>query len=145
MRKIGSERGKQVANRRGGGGKWVKNREKILNRGNEPKNVLKTQELACSGAENELAFERKKAQTKRKMWRKSTNCGDPSSSVKCCLVMWAYVIPPPRATDPSPGPPRLVKAPVAVHPLPCGEGKDPFASTAFPKLWVAVFAYTCLG
>ena len=27
-----------------------------------------------------------------------------------------------RQSDPSPGPPRLVKAPAAVHPLPKGEG-----------------------
>ena len=36
--------------------------------------------------------------------------------------------PPRRASDPSPGPRRLVKAPVAVHPLPLGEGKDPIPS-----------------
>jgi outer membrane lipoprotein carrier protein len=29
------------------------------------------------------------------------------------------------ASDPSPGPRRLVKTPVSVHPLPSGEGKDP--------------------
>ena len=32
------------------------------------------------------------------------------------------------ASDPSPGPRRLVKAPVAVHPLPSGEGKDAIPS-----------------
>jgi hypothetical protein len=44
------------------------------------------------------------------------------------LVMLDPVTPPRRATDPSPGPRRLVKAPVAVHPLPLGEGKDPIPS-----------------
>jgi hypothetical protein len=42
--------------------------------------------------------------------------------------MSAHLIPPRRASDPSPGPRRLVKAPVAVHPLPLGEGKDPIPS-----------------
>jgi hypothetical protein len=67
MRKLASERGKQVANRRAGGQKCVENREKILNRGNEPKNLLKAKELAFSGAKNELVFECKKAQTNRRM------------------------------------------------------------------------------
>jgi hypothetical protein len=67
MRKLASERGKQVANRRGGGGKWVENRKKILNSGNEPKNILKAKKLAFSGAKNELVFERKNAQTNRRM------------------------------------------------------------------------------
>jgi hypothetical protein len=70
MRKLASERGKQVANRRGGGGKCVENRKKILNRGNEPKSLLKVKELDLSGAKNELVFGRKKAQTKRKTWPK---------------------------------------------------------------------------
>jgi len=39
--------------------------------------------------------------------------------------MLADLIPPRRATDPSPVPLRLVKAPVAGHPLPLGEGKEP--------------------
>ena len=38
--------------------------------------------------------------------------------------MLAHLTPPRRASDPSPGPRRLVKAPVAVHPLPLGEGKN---------------------
>ena len=42
--------------------------------------------------------------------------------------MLADLIPPRRASDPSPGPRRLVKAPVAVHPLPSGEGTDPIPS-----------------
>jgi hypothetical protein len=76
MRRLASERGKQVANRRGGGGKCVENRKKILNGGNEPKNLLKAKELALSGAQNELVFERKKGQSKRKMgpkiWKMDT-------------------------------------------------------------------------
>ena len=43
-------------------------------------------------------------------------------------VMFAHLVPPQRATDPSPVPLRLVKAPVAGHPLPKGEGYDSDAS-----------------
>ena len=126
MRKLASERGKGVRNRRGGGGKCVENRKKILNRGNEPKNVLKAKELAFSGAKNELVFERKKAQSKRKMGpkidemlrsfvvpirsgllsRNSTHYSFSLSSLgRACLIR------PRPATNPSPGPRRLVKAP----------------------------------
>ena len=48
-----------------------------------------------------------------------------ASQVRGYLVMLAHLVHPRRASDPSPGPRRLVKAPVAVHPLPAGEGKDP--------------------
>ena len=51
-----------------------------------------------------------------------------ASQVRGYVVMLAPLIPPRRATDPSPGPRRLVKTPVAVHPLPLGEGKDPIPS-----------------
>jgi hypothetical protein len=47
-----------------------------------------------------------------------------ASQVRGYLFVLAYVFPSRHATDPSPGPRRLVKAPVAVHPLPQGEGKD---------------------
>jgi hypothetical protein len=47
------------------------------------------------------------------------------SWVRDYLVMLGHLILLRRATDPSPGPRRLVKAPVAVHPLPFGEGEDP--------------------
>jgi hypothetical protein len=67
MRKLARERGKEVRNRPGGVGKRGENTKKILNRGNEPKNVLKAKELAFSGAENELVFQSQKPQTKRKM------------------------------------------------------------------------------
>jgi hypothetical protein len=46
MRKLASGRGKEVRNRPGGVGKWGKNTKKILNRRNEAKDLLKTQELA---------------------------------------------------------------------------------------------------
>ena len=36
-----------------------------------------------------------------------------------------HLIRPRRASDPSPGPRRLVKAPVAAHPLPLGRGQRP--------------------
>jgi len=48
-----------------------------------------------------------------------------SACKRDCLVMLGHLILLRRATDPSPGPRRLVKAPVAVHPLPLGEGEDP--------------------
>jgi hypothetical protein len=37
--------------------------------------------------------------------------------------MLAHLSQPRCRTDPSPGPRRLMKAPVAVHPLPSGEGR----------------------
>ena len=38
----------------------------------------------------------------------------------------AHLMPPRGASDPSPGPRQLVKTPVAVHPLPWGEGEEKF-------------------
>jgi hypothetical protein len=46
--------------RRGGGRECLENRKKILNSGNEPKNMLTAKELAFSGAKKELVFECKK-------------------------------------------------------------------------------------
>jgi len=46
------------------------------------------------------------------------------SRVRDCAVMMAYLVPPRSASDPSPGPRRLVKASAAVHPLPLGEGNS---------------------
>ena len=66
MRRIASERAKGVADRRGGRGKCVENRKKILNSGNEPKNVLNTKELSFSEAKNELVFEGKRTPIKAK-------------------------------------------------------------------------------
>ena len=48
-----------------------------------------------------------------------------ASQVRGYSVMLAHLIPPGRATDPSPVPRRLVKTPVAGHPLPLGEGENP--------------------
>ena len=66
MRRPASERAKGVADRRGGRGKCVENRKKILNSGNEPKNVLQAKELAFSEAKNELVFEGKRTPIKAK-------------------------------------------------------------------------------
>ena len=66
MRRLASERAKGVRDRRGGRGKCVENRKKILNSGNEPKNVLQTKELTFSEAKNELVFEGKRTQIKAK-------------------------------------------------------------------------------
>jgi hypothetical protein len=52
--------------------KWVENRKKILNSGNEPKNVLTVKELVLSRAQNELFFRCKKPQSKRKREQKCT-------------------------------------------------------------------------
>jgi hypothetical protein len=49
--------GKEVQNWPGGGRKSAGNAKKILNRGNEPKDLLKTQGLAFLEAKNELFFE----------------------------------------------------------------------------------------
>jgi hypothetical protein len=47
--------------------KCAGNRKKILNRGNEPKNVFKAKELAFLGAKNELVFQCQKTPSKRKI------------------------------------------------------------------------------
>ena len=64
IRRVAGERGVGVGSRRGGGGKCVEKRKKILNRGNEPNNVLNTKDLAFLGAKNELVFECKRTQIK---------------------------------------------------------------------------------
>jgi len=66
MRRLAGERAKGVADGGGGRGKCVENRKKILNSGNEPKNILKTKELEFSGAKNELVLEGKRTQIKAK-------------------------------------------------------------------------------
>jgi hypothetical protein len=86
MRRLASERAKGVADRRGGNGKCIENRKKILNSGNEPKNVLKTKELSFSGAKNELVFERKKGQTNpKKRPKNNLLCGFEPGTVGECL------------------------------------------------------------
>jgi hypothetical protein len=54
MEGAGPKRGKEMRNSPAEGGKEQENAKKILNRGNEPKDVLKTQHLASYGAKNEL-------------------------------------------------------------------------------------------
>ena len=54
----------EIRERHAGGGKWPGNATKILNRGNELKDILKTQDLEFFGAKNELNFERKNDETK---------------------------------------------------------------------------------
>jgi len=57
-------RSQGVPNRAAGGGKSAQNAKKILNRGNEAKNILETNELAFSGAQNEPNFQCRKPQSK---------------------------------------------------------------------------------
>ena len=84
--RLASERAKGVRDQRGGSGKCVENRKKILNSGNEPKNVLKTKELSFSGAKNELVFERKKGQTKpKKRPKNNLLCGFEPDMVGECM------------------------------------------------------------
>jgi len=71
MRRLASERAKGVRGRRGGSGKCVENRKKILNSGNEPKNVLQAKELAFSEAKNELVMEPNELKSKPKKWPKT--------------------------------------------------------------------------
>jgi hypothetical protein len=59
--------GEGVQKRAGRQRKCAGNRKKILNRGNEPKNVFKAKELAFLGAKNELVFQCPKTQSKRKI------------------------------------------------------------------------------
>jgi hypothetical protein len=46
MDSAGRERGREIRKRPAGGGKRQEDARKILNRGNEPKDLLKTQGLA---------------------------------------------------------------------------------------------------
>jgi hypothetical protein len=71
MRRLASERAKGVRDQRGDRGKCVENRKKILNSGNEPKNILKTKELAFLGAKNELVFWPNELKSKLRKWPKT--------------------------------------------------------------------------
>jgi|SRR5208337_3648799 len=97
--------------------------EKILNRGNELKNLLKPQELSLFGAKNEL---KTNSVLSAKMSRLTVGAalvaalGLPS---RACAARDPYL----RldtgvkyGSDPSPVPLRLVNAPAAGHPLPKG-------------------------
>jgi hypothetical protein len=74
MENAGTEGAKGIQNRHGGGAKRFGNAKKILNRGNEPKDLLETQHLAVLWSEkrtqNELDFECKK----RRSTRKNSGC-----------------------------------------------------------------------
>jgi hypothetical protein len=50
MEKAAAERVERIRSRSTGHGKWAENAEKMLFRGNEPKDLLKTKGLASSGA-----------------------------------------------------------------------------------------------
>jgi hypothetical protein len=70
MKSTGRECGKKVGRRPAEGEEWQENAKKILNRGNELKELLKTNDLAFFGAKNELktnsVFSAKRARSKRK-------------------------------------------------------------------------------
>jgi hypothetical protein len=57
MKKVTTEGAKGVRNRSADSGKSAENAKKMLFRGNEAKNTLKTKHLAFSGAQNELFFD----------------------------------------------------------------------------------------
>src|SRR5208337_3270171 len=64
MRNAATERGRELQNRPGGGGKRAWKAKKILFRRNEPKTLLKIQRLAFSGAQNGLSFQGKNPPSK---------------------------------------------------------------------------------
>jgi len=76
IRKLASERGKKAANRLGGGWRCLENRKKILNSGNEPKNLFKTKELAIPGPKNEPVFEDKTGETNRRIGAENRQTGN---------------------------------------------------------------------
>jgi hypothetical protein len=57
MKKVATDRGKGARNRSVDNEKSAENAKKMLFRGNEAKNTLKTQHLTFSGTQNELLFE----------------------------------------------------------------------------------------
>ena len=71
MKDATTERKKRFREGRGGRWKCLENRKKILNSGNQPKNVLKTHELTISEAQNKLLFEPKKPRSNPKTGQKS--------------------------------------------------------------------------
>jgi hypothetical protein len=92
MSKLASESGKDVQDRPGGGRKSAKNAKKILNRGNEPKDLLKTKELASSGAENELFFECNKGQSKQRIGPEMREFGGIEWNEKLEIRNWKMEI-----------------------------------------------------
>ena len=71
MENAATERAQGVLNRPVGGGELAQNTKKILNRRNEPKIMLKIQDLAFSGPQNELFLEFNKCRSKPKTWPKT--------------------------------------------------------------------------
>jgi hypothetical protein len=71
MENVATERAQGVLNRPLEGGELPQNAIKILNRRNEPKLLLKIQDLAVSGLQNELFLEFKKCRSKPKIWPKT--------------------------------------------------------------------------
>jgi hypothetical protein len=57
MKKVAIGRAKGARNRSADSGKSAENARKMLFRGNEAKNTVKTHHLAFSGTQNELLFE----------------------------------------------------------------------------------------
>ena len=72
MERAAGEFAKGVGDRPAEGGNWAGNAKKMLFRRNEPKTLLKIQELAFSGAKNELLLDCRKPQSKPKNGHKST-------------------------------------------------------------------------
>jgi len=62
MKSAGREHGKEVRKRPAGGGKWQENAKKILNRGNELKDLLEIKDLEAFEAKNELKTNPKRTQ-----------------------------------------------------------------------------------
>jgi hypothetical protein len=54
MKTAGTERGKEIGKQPAGGAKRQENTKKMLNSGNELKDLLETQHLAVFGVKNEL-------------------------------------------------------------------------------------------
>jgi hypothetical protein len=71
MTNVRTERWQGVLNRPVEGEELAQNTKKILNRRNEPKIMLKIQDLAFSGPQNELFLEFKKSRSKPKIWPKT--------------------------------------------------------------------------
>ena len=68
-----------------------------------------------------------------------------ASRVRGYLLTLLSLSPPRAAGAPSPGPRRLVKAPVAVHPLPVGEGERPFRVTPDTPTGIVLYPISVLA
>jgi hypothetical protein len=74
MEKAATERADGVRRWSAADGKWAENGKKMLFRGNEPKDLLKTKDLAFFGAQNELVFGAKRTVLSKKYGRECTRC-----------------------------------------------------------------------